>query len=171
MEGLPTETAVDLVGHLRAADQTVTVAESFTGGYVATSIVAVQGASDVFQEGVITYAYGTKLQTLGVSRELIDEHGAVSAATAKAMARGIRDRCNVTWGVSTTGVAGPTGGSEETPIGTGYIGIAYAGPWGSEASFARASHHEFDGDRVAVMADAAETAVATLATAVEDQSG
>jgi len=167
MEELPTETAVDLVDGLRAADQTLAVAESFTGGRVATSVVAVPGASDVFREAVVAYVYGTKMAALGVPRETLDEHGAVAAPTAKAMARGIRDIADATWGLATTGVAGPTGGSADTPVGTTYIGVAYAAPWGTQESYARAEHHVIDGDRVTVIDRAAAAAVAALAADVE----
>ncbi len=65
------------------------------------------------------------------------------------MARGIRDVTDVTWGVSTTGIAGPTGGTAANPVGTVYIGVSYAGPWGSEESYATVSRYVFDGDRAA----------------------
>ncbi|MFB6103939.1 MAG: CinA family protein [Halobacteriaceae archaeon] len=171
MEDLPTETAISLVDRLREAGETVAVAESFTGGRVANSLVAVPGASDVFREAIVAYVYGTKMAALGVSREILDEHGAVSAPTAKAMARGIRDIVDTTWGVATTGVAGPTGGSEDTPVGTTYIGVAYAAPWGTTDSYARAEHHVLDGDRVTVIDTAAAKAVAALAEDVSTSDG
>ncbi|RQG90387.1 CinA family protein [Natrarchaeobius halalkaliphilus] len=154
---------------LRATDETLAVAESCTGGLIGAAITAVPGASEYFEAGLTTYAYGAKRRLLGVSREALDEHGAVSAPVAREMARGVRDVTDVSWGVSTTGVAGPTGGTDETPVGTVYIGIAYAGPWDSESSFATTARYEFDGDRAAVRAKTADRALEDLLESIEDR--
>jgi nicotinamide-nucleotide amidase len=135
---------------LRARDWTVATAESCTGGLVGARITGIPGASDYFEQGIVAYAYGAKEQRLGVSREALDEYGAVSAPVAREMARGVRDTADATWGVATTGVAGPGGGTAETPVGTVYVAVAYAAPWGSGDSFATATRHAFDGDRAAV---------------------
>ncbi len=147
---------------LRDADETLAVAESCTGGLLGASLTAIPGASDYFEAGLTTYAYGAKRRHLGVTREALDEHGAVSEPVARQMARGVRDVCDVTWGLSITGVAGPTGGNEDKPVGTVYIGIAYAGPWGSGSSFAEVTRHAFDGDRAAVRAATVERALETI---------
>lgn len=131
-------------------EETVSTAESCTGGLLAARLTDVPGASDYFEFGMVTYAYGTKLTELGVNRELLDEHGVVSAETATAMAQGIRDRSGSTWGLATTGVAGPTGGTAQTPVGTVYIGLAYAAPWDTEASWAVANRYQFDGSRTEI---------------------
>ena len=147
---------------LRDREETVAVAESCTGGLIGAALTAVPGASDYVEAGLTTYAYDAKRRHLGVSREALDERGAVSEPVAREMARGVRDVCDVSWGVSATGVAGPTGGSEETPVGTVYIGVAYAGPWGSESSYATVSRYEFDGDRAAVRAATVDRALQDL---------
>ncbi|WP_247729383.1 CinA family protein [Halovivax limisalsi] len=147
---------------LRDAEETLAVAESCTGGLVGATLTAIPGASDYFEAGLTTYAYGAKRRHLCVSREALDEHGAVSDPVAREMARGVRDACDVTWGLSITGVAGPTGGAEDTPVGTVYVGVAYAGPWGSESSFADAERFEFDGDRAAIRAATVERSLECL---------
>ncbi|WP_435345200.1 CinA family protein [Haloarchaeobius sp. HRN-SO-5] len=132
---------------LREQEETVATAESCTGGLLGARITDVPGASDYFDRTLGTYAYGAKEQLLGVNREDLDVHGAVSEPVARQMAQGARDTADVTWGVSTTGIAGPTGGTEEDPVGTVYIGVAYAGPWGSEESYTTVERYVFDGDR------------------------
>ncbi|ELY95828.1 CinA family protein [Natrialba taiwanensis] len=160
---------MDVADALRETEETLSVAESCTGGLIGAAITAVPGASDYFESGLTTYAYDAKRRHLGVGREPLDEHGAVSEPVAREMARGVRDVTNVTWGISTTGVAGPTGGSEETPVGTVFIGIAYAGPWGSESSYATVSRYEFSGDRADVRAKTVDRALADLLAEVNGQ--
>ena len=131
---------------LREADHTLATAESCTGGLVGSLLTDVPGSSDYFDRGFVTYTYDAKL-ALGVSREALDEHGAVSEPVARRMAQAVRDRADATWGVATTGIAGPSGGTDEKPVGTVYVGVAYAGDWGTQSSYATVEHHEFDGDR------------------------
>ncbi|RQG99787.1 CinA family protein [Natrarchaeobius oligotrophus] len=152
---------------LRETDDTLAVAESCTGGLIGAAVTAVPGASDYFEAGLTTYAYDAKRGQLGVSREALDEHGAVSAPVAREMARGVRDVTDVTWGVSTTGIAGPTGGTDGNPVGTVYVGVAYAGPWGSESSYATTSRYEFDGDRATIRAKTVEQALEDLLSEVD----
>jgi len=158
---------------LREADQTVAVAESCTGGLGGARLTATPGASDYFDSAVVAYAYDAKRHLLGVSREALDEAGAVSARVAREMARGVRDRTDVTWGLSTTGVAGPSGGTEETPVGTVYVGVAYAGEWGTETSYATATRYQFDGDRAAVREATVDRALADVLAELPgpDESG
>jgi nicotinamide-nucleotide amidase len=127
--------------------ETLAVAESCTGGLLASSITDVPGSSEYFDRGVVTYSNRAKQDLLGVSRESLDAHGAVSEPVAVEMAQSIRDTANTTWGVSTTGIAGPGGGTPEKPVGTVFIGVAYAGPWGTESSSVQAQRHTVDGDR------------------------
>lgn len=127
--------------------ETLAVAESCTGGLLASSITDVPGSSEYFDRGVVSYSNRAKQDLLGVSRESLDAHGAVSEPVAVEMARGIRDTAGTTWGVSTTGIAGPGGGTPEKPVGTVFVGVAYAGPWGTESSTAQARRHTVDGDR------------------------
>ncbi|MFP8953577.1 CinA family protein [Natrialbaceae archaeon A-arb3/5] len=163
------ELPMEVADALRDAGETLAVAESCTGGLIGAAITAVPGASDYFDSGLTTYAYDAKRRHLGVSREALDEHGAVSEPVAREMARGVRDVTDSTWGVATTGVAGPTGGTEETPVGTVYIGVAYAGPWGSESSFSTVSRHEFDGDRADIRAKTVDRALAELLAAIDER--
>lgn len=115
---------------LRAADQTVAVAESLTGGLVGAALTDGAGSSEVFRGGVQAYATDLKATLAGVPPQLLAEHGAVSSATAVAMAAGVRDRLAASWGLALTGVAGPEP-QEGSPPGT--LHLAVAGPAGSGA--------------------------------------
>jgi len=113
-----------VVNLLKQRKETLATAESCTGGLIATRITNVSGASEVFLAGYVTYANSAKTDVLNVDSKLIDKHGAVSKAVARAMAEGARTRAASTYGIATTGIAGPTGGSDEKPVGTVYIGLA-----------------------------------------------
>jgi nicotinamide-nucleotide amidase len=117
----------EVVGELlKQRGETLGVAESCTGGLIGSRITSVAGSSDYFLEGCVTYSNDAKIRTLNVRPQIIDEHGAVSAACAEAMAAGMRERSGSTHAISVTGIAGPGGGSAEKPVGTVFIG--YAGP-------------------------------------------
>ncbi len=105
---------------------TIATAESCTGGFVAHRLTNVPGASEVFAQGFVTYANEAKTRTLGVDVALIERHGAVSREVAEAMARGARRNARTDFAISTTGVAGPGGGTAQKPVGTVYIGVASA---------------------------------------------
>ena len=109
---------------LKQRKQTLVTAESCTGGLIANQITNVTGASEVFLAGYVTYANSAKSDVLNVDSKLIDKHGAVSDEAARAMAGGARTRAASTYGLATTGIAGPTGGSDEKPVGTVYIALA-----------------------------------------------
>jgi nicotinamide-nucleotide amidase len=109
---------------LRANGQTAAVAESCTGGLVGGALTSVPGSSAVLKGGVIAYHNEIKEQALDVDPELMRAHGAVSEEVACAMADGVRRRLGVDWGVSTTGIAGPDGGSVEKSVGTVCVGLA-----------------------------------------------
>jgi nicotinamide-nucleotide amidase len=111
---------------LKQRKQTLATAESCTGGLIAHRITNVSGASEIFLAGYVTYANSAKSDLLNVDPKLIDKHGAVSEAVARAMAEGARTRAASKYGVATTGIAGPTGGSDEKPVGTVYIALASA---------------------------------------------
>jgi nicotinamide-nucleotide amidase len=131
-------------------EETIAVAESCTGGLLGARITAIPGASEYFERGVVTYTNRAKQNALGVARESLDEAGAVSEPVAEEMAAGVRDVAGTDWGIATTGIAGPTGGTPAKPVGTVWIGVAHAADWGSGDSFVRTEHHVFDGDRAAV---------------------
>jgi len=155
--------------HLRDRDETIAVAESLTGGLVGSLLTDVDGSSDYFDRSVVAYSNDAKLDCLGVSRESLDAHGAVSAPVAREMARGVRDDAGTTWGVSTTGIAGPAGGSEEKPVGLVFVGVAYAAPWGTGNSFARAERRVFDGDRRTVKTESARWALRAVNDALDER--
>ena len=118
--------AAVLVRLLSEREQTLALAESCTGGFLADQITNVAGASKVFVAGYITYSNEEKIRALGVSRESIENFGAVSEQVATEMAQGLRTRTGATHGIATTGIAGPTGGSPEKPVGTVFVA------WSSE---------------------------------------
>jgi PncC family amidohydrolase len=109
---------------LRKKKLTLAVAESCTGGLVSSRITDVSGSSRYFVVGIIAYADRVKEKALGVPHALIKKHGAVSAEVALGMAKGIRNLTGVDIGISTTGIAGPTGGSMKKPVGLVYIAFA-----------------------------------------------
>jgi len=147
---------------LREAGQTVAVAESCTGGLIGTLLTAVPGSSDYFDRALVTYSNDAKQDVLAVSREALDVHGAVSEPVAMEMATGTRDTAETDWAISTTGIAGPGGGTEENPVGTVYVGLAWAAPWGTEESGATVERYEFDGDRGEVREQIARQALEDL---------
>jgi len=116
-----------VVGLLTSAKATLATAESCTGGLLASRITDVPGSSVVFLEGNVTYSNDAKVRTLGVSESLLSAVGAVSEEVARAMAEGALRRAGSQYALSTTGIAGPDGGTENKPVGTVFIGLAVAG--------------------------------------------
>ena len=124
MEDEPIERAVfDL---LIKKGMTFASAESCTGGNIAHVITLIPGSSEVFKGTAVTYATSTKTKVLGVPAETIERYSVVSQQVVEGMAKGVRDLMEADFGVATTGVAGPSGGTEETPVGTVWIGVASA---------------------------------------------
>ncbi len=119
--------AADVVSACRARGWRVATAESCTGGLVAAALTAIAGASDVVERGFVTYSNEAKIEMLGVARETIAAHGAVSAETTLAMARGAVARAAADLAVSITGVAGPGGGTAQKPVGLIYLGVVAKG--------------------------------------------
>lgn len=116
-----------LIQHCRARDLKIATAESCTGGLVAALLTSVNGSSDVFERGFVTYSNRAKLECLGVEASMLDQFGAVSTETAKAMAAGVLARAPVEIALSVTGIAGPGGGSPAKPVGLVYFGCATHG--------------------------------------------
>jgi len=114
-------------------------AESCTGGYIGHLITSIAGSSEYYLGGMVTYSNQLKIDLLGVKPEDIESEGAVSETVALQMAEGIRARSNSDFGLATTGIAGPGGGSEEKPVGT--VWIAVAGPLGSKAKCYHFGNH------------------------------
>jgi nicotinamide-nucleotide amidase len=114
-----------VIGRLLAGnDATLSTAESCTGGFVANQITSVPGSSGYYEGSVISYSNAVKMHTLGVSRQTLEDYGAVSEQTAREMAEGVRRKLNTTYAVSTTGIAGPDGGTPDKPVGTVWIACA-----------------------------------------------
>lgn len=107
-----------------AGGATVALAESCTGGMVATALTAVPGSSGYFLGGVVSYADEAKRDLLGVDAAVLAAHGAVSAQVARAMAEGARARFGASVAAAVTGIAGPDGGSDEKPVGLTYVAVA-----------------------------------------------
>ena len=120
------ELAAAVLETLRAAGQTVAVAESLTGGLVAAALTDIPGSSVAFRGGVVAYATELKADLLGVDTAVLREHGPVYAPVAAAMAAGVRHRLGATWGAATTGVAGPDA-SDGQPPGTVHISVSAEG--------------------------------------------
>ena len=119
------ETMEEIVGlRLAVNGFTLAVAESCTGGLIAERLTEVPGSSNYFREGVVTYSNEAKVRLLGVPADLIGEYGAVSAPVAEAMAEGVRERAETDFGLAVTGIAGPSGGTEDKPVGLVYIALA-----------------------------------------------
>jgi PncC family amidohydrolase len=102
----------------------IATAESCTGGLIGHSLTNISGSSNYFDRGIISYSNESKIELLDVPKDLIDTYGAVSNEVAIAMAEGVRKKYRVDIGLSTTGIAGPTGGTKEKPVGLVFIGIS-----------------------------------------------
>lgn len=135
------ETMEEVVGSLlKSRRETVSVAESCTGGMIGMRLTEVSGSSAYFIEGSVVYSNESKIRTLNVSEQTLEDHGAVSAETAEEMAKGMRDRSGSDYAISVTGIAGPEGGTEEKPVGTVFIGY-------SDPNRTRSMKFVFPGDR------------------------
>jgi nicotinamide-nucleotide amidase len=119
------EKLLDKVSNLlKKLKLTIATAESCTGGLIAHTLTNVSGSSDYFDRGIISYSNNAKIKLLDVSEELLKKYGAVSEQVAKAMVDGVRKKSNVDIGIATTGIAGPTGGTPNKPVGLVYIAIS-----------------------------------------------
>jgi nicotinamide-nucleotide amidase len=127
---LLTDEARGLIADLTVRQQSVATAESLTAGLLAATLAGVPGASEVLRGGLITYTAHTKITLAGVAPQILDDVGPVAAPTARALAVGARQRCEATWGVGLTGVAGPQahGGHD---VGTVFVGLAGPGEHGA----------------------------------------
>ncbi len=149
-----------LIDELRDRRQTLSVAESCTGGGLGARLTQVPGSSDVLMGGVITYTNRLKTQLLGVSESILDSVGAVSPECAEAMAVGAKDRLQTDWALSITGIAGPGGATPEKPVGLVYVGLA--GPKGCQVRECR-----FRGSREQVRERSTQAALVLLREALQ----
>ncbi len=142
---------------------TLATAESCTGGGLSYLLTGIPGASAFFIGGVIAYQNDVKLQWLKVPLEILTQHGAVSSQTAIAMAEGCRSRFKTDVAVSITGIAGPSGGSPEKPVGLVYLAVAV-----SQQTYV--AEHRFPGNRAQVREEAITTALKLILEAVVDKT-
>ncbi len=150
------ESLEEVIGRLCVIKRyTVAVAESVTGGLIAKRLTDVPGSSQYFRGGITAYSDEAKRELLGLSADLLKVRGAVSAEVAEAMARGVKERLGATIGVSVTGVAGPEGGTSETPVGVVFVGLA-------DDVHTESHRHWFPGDRARIRELAAQAALALL---------
>lgn len=120
------ELASKLIDICRAKNLKIATAESCTGGLVAATLTEISGASDVFDRGFVTYSNQSKIKLVGVPKDLIETHGAVSEEVSLAMADGAAEKSGAQLTCSVTGIAGPNGGTEEKPVGLVYISSHYS---------------------------------------------
>lgn len=142
----------ELVNKLTKNQYTISTAESCTGGLLSGAIVNVSGASEVLHCAFVTYADEAKEQWVSVSHDTLEKHGAVSEETAREMSLGCAERAKADMGLSTTGIAGPEGGTAEKPVGLVYIGCSLHG-------VVTVERHVFSGDRADVRRKAVEAAL------------
>lgn len=152
----------DIVSMLSAKGFTVATAESCTGGMIASTIVDVPGASDCFNEGYVTYSNEAKMKNLGVKDSTLMVHGAVSVETVTEMAKGVRKKASADFGISSSGIAGPGGGSPQKPVGLVYLGCAY----GHDECKVLELH--LKGSRTEVRKAATNKAIELLATCLDE---
>lgn len=146
---------------LAARGLTVTTAESCTGGLIAGTLVNVAGASDVLNEGYVTYSNEAKERLVGVSHETLEKYGAVSPQTAREMAEGAAKAAGADAALSATGIAGPGGGTEEKPVGLVYVGCYLNGKTSIKEC-------RFTGDRMENRMHTVETALKMLKSCLQE---
>ncbi len=155
-------TAQDVLHRLEARGESLAVAESLTGGALASAIVEVPGASKVFRGAVAAYQLPVKTSLLNVPAAMLEEHGAVSAPVAEAMATGAKEALEATWAVATTGVAGPDA-DPRTGLEPGTVVISVAGPGGVIVT----EKAVFVGNRAEIRAQSVKKALWLLNSALE----
>lgn len=177
-----------LIQTLLKSQQTVSFAESCTGGLLSAKVTELSGVSSVYRGSVVSYSNEAKVEILGVGAQNLQSQGAVSQVVAQEMAQGVRHRFHTDWGVSITGIAGPTGGSVEKPVGTVWIGVCGPQHASSEAKplsktfeektqaksqnaslsgqFLEARKFLFKGDRKQIQEQSAKAAIGFLMEAI-----
>jgi PncC family amidohydrolase len=160
----PTEHDLEVVvGRLlEAGAMTLAIAESCTGGLVGHLITDVPGSSAYYRGGITAYANDLKESLLGVEQETLTQHGAVSEQTAREMAQGVRQALQADLGISVTGIAGPSGGTEEKPVGLVYVALA-------ATDEIRVDRCVFEGDRWENKARSAQMALDLVRSYLEER--
>ena len=138
-------------------------AESCTGGLIAAACTSLAGSSQWFERSVVSYSNQAKTEMLGVPPGLLELHGAVSAEVAQSMARGLYAHAPIEWTLAVTGIAGPSGGSEDKPVGTVWLALYHHG------KPVKVWHELFKGDRHAVRAATVRVGLTALCEALEDR--
>ncbi len=143
----------EVVGELMEKNRmTISIAESCTGGLLGHRLTSIPGSSEYFERGVIVYSNKSKMEILGVKQRTLDNYGAVSEQAAREMAEGIRRTSNTDLGLAVTGIAGPSGGTEEKPVGTVFLGLSVNGNTYSGG-------YSFEGSRGKVKSNSSEMAL------------
>ncbi len=153
MEHSPLDQEVS--GLFLSLEMTIAVAESCTGGLICHRLTNISGSSDYLERGVVAYSNRSKIELLGVSDKVIREHGAVSEMCVRAMASGIKRLAGTDLGLSVSGIAGPTGGTLEKPVGTVYMALA----WNEDVQSWR---YLFGGHRAEIKQKASEEALVRI---------
>ena len=146
---------------LKKHNKTLAIAESCTGGLIANRITDISGSSNYFGTGIVAYSNEMKIKVLHVPKSIIEEFGAVSAETAKAMAEGVKKLAKADIAVSTTGIAGPTGATPTRPIGLVYIGLA-------TCEGTKTKEINFKGNRLEIKRKASEEALRMVRDHLEE---
>lgn len=144
--------AEKLINKLKKQGYMLATAESCTGGLISSAVTAKAGSSAVFDRGFVTYSNEAKMDLLGVSKDVLDKHGAVSTLTAEAMVKGTLENSKANMALAVTGVAGPDGGTDEKPVGLVYIAYALKG------DPIKVARHDFVGNREQVRMQAVKQA-------------
>lgn len=144
--------AEKLINLAKEKNLTIATAESCTGGLISSAITSISGSSSVFGYGYVTYANDAKKKLLGVKSKTLDKFGAVSSETAKEMAMGAVNNSGAAFGIAVTGIAGPTGGTIEKPVGLVFIAV-------SDRYSCFVEEYHFDGDRDSIRMQAACAAI------------
>lgn len=159
------ELSEQLGARLLERGEWLVTAESCTGGWVAQTVTAIAGSSGWFDRGFVTYSNAAKRDMLGVPETTLDRHGAVSEATARAMAIGALEHSRGDWSVAITGIAGPSGGTPDKPVGT----VCFAWAWRAGGCEAQTCH--FPGGRTEVRALSVRHALRGLLARLRDANG
>lgn len=154
--------ATEVLDAARARKMRIVTAESCTGGLIAASLTEIAGSSDVFDRGFVSYSYDAKMAQLDVERRTVTNYGAVSGETAVEMAEGALRNSHADVAVAVTGIAGPSGGTEDKPVGLVYIAVS-----SKRNHDAQASKNNFTGDRGDVRQATLRSALTALKLEIE----